>query len=308
MGKIKDKKISPKLKSGVVAIVGRSNVGKSTLLNRFVGEKVAIVSSSPQTTRNQIRAILNDKRGQIVFIDTPGMHVVRHALDRAMISAINDSLAGSDVILHLADTSRKPGAEEEMVIKKLSSLQQPVILGLNKMDLGGRYSKAYLDEWQKAGRKNEGGIIPVSLSASEGLGVEELLSEIYERLPCGEPFYPEDILTDFPRQLTIQEIIREKLLSCLREELPFSIAVLANEIVERSEKLTFVRATILVERDSQKGIVIGKSGKILRDIGQAARKELESIYEKKFYLELWVKINKDWKKDKELLRQIGCIV
>ncbi len=301
-----------KRKAGVVSIIGRPNAGKSTLLNYLVSEKVAIVSSVPQTTRNQIRAILNEARGQIVFLDTPGMHVSRHALDRAMISAINDSISGADVILHLVDATERLGEEEEMVIDRLSGVSAPIILGLNKIDIGDKYIQEYILAWeQKLGKSLSQAterIMPLPISALKGSNVDRLLDELFIRLPVGEPLYPEDILTDFPRKLNIQEIIREKLLLVLREELPFSIAVYVSDIIERSDKLTVVKAVIFVERASQKGIVIGRKGNILKKAGEAARRELQDLYGKKFYLDLWVKISKNWKQDPQLLREIGYII
>jgi len=300
------------MRSGIVAIIGRPNVGKSTLLNNLVGEKVAIVSAVPQTTRNQIRAILNEQRGQVIFLDTPGMHVTKHALDRAMIAAINDSLEGVDVILHLVDTTERVGVEEEMVMERLRGLKAPIILGLNKIDRGAKHIEDYILAWEgKIGKKLSEAtqrIMPIPLSALTGTNLDKLLDEIFSRLPEGEPLYPEDILTDFPRQLTIQDCIREKLLSYLKEEVPFSVAVFAEEIIERTPKLTYVKASILVERDSQKAIVIGCNGEHLKKAGESARKELENIYNKKFYLDLWVKVKENWKQDAELLRRIGYIL
>ncbi len=300
------------MKAGLVAIIGRPNVGKSTLLNRLVGEKVTIVSPIPQTTRHGIRAIFNEKRGQIVFLDTPGMHVSKHALDRAMIATINDSLSGADVVLHLVDSTERVGKEETMVIERLSGIDTPIILGLNKIDRNPRCVDEYIQAWEKKiGKKLSEAtdrIMPIPLSALLGTNTDRLLDELFARLSEGEPLYPADILTDFPRQLAIQDIIREKLLSYLKEELPFSIAVYAEEIIDRSDKLMVVEATILVERDSQKAIVIGRRGENLKKAGEVARKELEEIYEKKVYLDLWVKVDKNWKQDQDLLKRIGYIL
>jgi GTP-binding protein Era len=300
------------MKSGIVAIIGRPNVGKSTLLNRLVEEKVAIVSPVPQTTRNQIRAILNEKRGQIVFLDTPGMHVAWHALDRAMIAAINDAISGADVILHLADATNRIGEEEAMVIERLSRSRVPIVLGLNKIDRGAAHIDLYLRAWEEKLKKKLSEavdrVMPVPISGLTGTNIGVLLDELFARLPEGEALYPPDILTDFPRQLTIQDIIREKLLLYLKDELPFSTAVVAEEIVDRSEKLFYVKAGILVERDSQKGIVIGHKGEILKKVGQASREELEQIYGKKVFLDLWVKVEKDWKQDHEFLKRAGYIL
>jgi GTP-binding protein Era len=300
------------MKSGMVAIVGRPNSGKSTLLNLLAQEKVAIVSPVPQTTRHQIRAIVNDKRGQIVFCDTPGLQASRHALDRAMVGLINDSIQGADVILHLADVSRHVGEEETMIVERLVRARAPVILGLNKVDLPLHYIPEHLAAWQKALSRPlseaTDRLMPVPLSALRGTNTDKLIDEIFKRLPEGEALYPVDVLTDFPRQLAIQDCIREKLLMVLKEELPFSLAVFAEEIVDRSARLTYVKATILVERETQKGIVVGKSGAVLKKAGEAARRELQDIYGKKFFLDLWVKVEKKWKENQDLLRRMGYIL
>lgn len=299
-------------KAGVVAIIGRANAGKSTLLNRIAGEKVACVSPVPQTTRHQIRAIYNDHRGQIVFCDTPGLHVSKHALDRAMITLINDSLAGADVVVYMADVSRHFGEEEKMALDRLTSQNKPVILVLNKVDLSLTYISEFLGAWQaKLGQplsEITHRVMPVPLSALTGINADRLLEEIFQRLPEGEPLYPQDILTDFPRQWMVQDVIREKLLGILHEELPFSIAVLVEELKDRSAKLTYVAASILVERPTQKGMVIGRNGAVLKKAGEAARKDLEEIFEKKFYLDLQVKVKEHWKEDRELLKQMGYIL
>lgn len=299
-------------KAGVVAIIGRVNVGKSTLLNFLVGEKVAIVSPVPQTTRNQIRAILNEERGQIVFLDTPGMHVASHALDRSMIASINASLSGADIVLHLADVTERVGEEERMVADRLKNCGAFIILGLNKIDRGVKYLDEYIRLWEAAfsapiaqlGDR----LMLVPFSGLTGENVGKLLDELFGHLPQSPPFYPEDVLTDFPRQLTIQDIIREKFLLHLRQELPFSLAVFAEEIIDRSPKLCVVRAMILVERPSQKAIVIGKGGELLKKVGRESRLELAKVYGKKFYLELWVKVEENWKENRELLRQMGYIL
>jgi len=299
-------------RAGIVAIVGRANVGKSTLLNSLVGEKVAIVSAVPQTTRNQIRAILNENRGQIVFLDTPGMHETKHAFDRSMIAAINNSLEGIDVVVHLVDATERLGEEEAMVMDRLSSVKAPIILGLNKIDLGPRHLEDYLSAWErKIGKKLSDAtdrIMPIPLSALAGTNMDRLLDELFLRIPVGPALYPEDVLTDFPRQLTIQDCIREKFLLTMRQEIPFSIAVFAEEIIDRSEKLTVANVVIYVERDSQKGIVIGKRGEILKKVGEAARKELQEIYGKKIYLDLLVKVKEDWKSNTELLKMMGYLL
>ncbi len=300
------------MKSGIVAIIGRPNVGKSTLLNHLAGEKVAIVSPVPQTTRHQIRAVFNDTRGQIVFCDTPGLHTSRHALDRAMISLVNDSVEGADVLLHLVDVSRHVGDEETMTIERLCAARAPIVLGLNKVDVPGHYIAEYLAAWEKAlGRPLSGAtdrVMPVPVSALRGTNIDKLVDEIFARLPEGEALYPSDVLTDFPRQLAIQDVIREKLLFILKEELPFSIAVYAEEITDKSERLTYVKAVIFVERETQKAIVIGKGGAVLKKAGEGARKELQQIYGKRFFLDLWVKCENKWKQDEDLLKKMGYLL
>ncbi|MFA5039440.1 MAG: GTPase Era [Candidatus Omnitrophota bacterium] len=299
-------------KAGVVAIIGRANAGKSTLLNRLAGEKVAIVSPVPQTTRHQIRAIYNDPRGQIVFCDTPGMHVGRHSLDRAMVTLINDSLSGADVIVYLVDSSKHVGEEEQMALERLSAQNKSVILGLNKIDMPVSNIPEYLSAWeQKLGRplsEVTHRVMPVPICALDGTNLDRLLEEIFARLPEGEALYPQDVLTDFPRQWMIQDVIREKLLSVLLDELPFSLAVLVEEAKDRNPKLVYVKARILVERDSQKGIVIGHNGSVLKKAGEAARRELEDMFGKKFYLDLLVRVEEKWKENRELLKDMGYVL
>ncbi len=299
------------MKAGVVAIVGRANVGKSTLMNNLVGEKVAIVSKVPQTTRNQIRAILNERRGQIVFIDTPGMHISKHALDRAMINAVTSSLEGVDVVVHLVDITEYVGEEEFMIMDRLCKVRAPIILGLNKIDCNAKYINEYIQAWQKRLNLDLSSaterLMPVPVSALKGTNLDRLVDEIFVRLPEGLPLYPEDVLTDFPRQLNIQDVVREKFLFYLREELPFSLGIYAEEITDKTERLTYVKVVILVERNTQKSIVIGKDGEMLKKVGAEARKDLEEIYSKKFYLDLFVKVEEDWKEDQELLRKMGHI-
>jgi len=298
------------MKAGIVAIVGRPNTGKSTLLNRILGEKVAIVSPTAQTTRHQIRGVLHEPRGQIVFLDTPGLHTKKHAFDRAMMTVLQESMSGADVLLHLVDATERVGEEEEMLLRQLRHEPAPVILALNKIDRGTAHIGDYLKAWERTlGRSlNEAGrVTPVPISALKGTNVERLLAVCFDLLPEGEPLYPEDVLTDFPRQLTVQDIVREKLLGDLREEVPFSMAVYAEEIIDRRQDLTVVKVIILVERDAQKAIVIGRKGDLLKRVGTAARRELEEVYGKKFFLELWVKVDPKWKQNQELLRRIGYI-
>lgn len=297
---------------GIVAIVGRTNTGKSTLLNYILGKKVAIVSQIPQTTRNIIRGILTEKRGQIVFVDTPGIHKPKHHLGKYMNILAEDSAQGADLIMHLVDSSERVGEEEEMVVHYLTSAKAPVVLALNKVDLGGKFVPAYLKLWEEKKGKTlqelTDSFIAIPVSALKGTNIDRLLDVLFSHLPEGPELYPEDIVSDFPERLACADIIREKLFECMREELPYSIGVLVDEIAERSKKLTYIRADILVERDSQKAIVIGAQGKVMKNVGSLARKELEGILDRKVYLELNVKVRQGWRQDTEILRQMGIIV
>lgn len=297
---------------GIVAIVGRTNTGKSTLLNNILGKKVAIVSKIPQTTRNIIRGILTEKRGQIVFVDTPGIHKPKHRLGKYMNILAEDSAQGADLIMHLVDSSERVGEEEEMVVHYLTPAKVPVVLALNKVDLGGKFVPEYLKLWEEKKGKTlqelEDALIAIPVSALKGTNIDRLLDVLFSHLPEGPELYPEDIVSDFPERLACADIIREKLFECMREELPYSIGVLVDEIAERSKKLTYIRADILVERDSQKAIVIGVQGKVMKTVGSLARKELEGILDRKVYLELNVKVRQGWRQDTEILRQMGIIL
>lgn len=297
---------------GIVAIVGRTNTGKSTLLNYILGKKVAIVSQIPQTTRNIIRGILTEKRGQIVFVDTPGIHKPKHRLGKYMNILAEDSAQGADLIMHLVDSSERVGEEEEMVVHYLTSAKAPVVLALNKVDLGGKFVPEYLKLWEEKKGKTlqelTDSFIAIPVSALKGTNIDRLLDVLFSHLPEGLELYPEDIVSDFPERLACADIIREKLFECMREELPYSIGVLVDEIAERSKKLTYIRADILVERDSQKAMVIGAQGKVMKNVGSLARKELEGVLGRKVYLELKVKVRQGWRQDTEILRQMGIIL
>lgn len=300
------------LRCGIVAIVGRPNVGKSTLLNYILGEKVAIVSAVPQTTRTQIRGIFNDKRGQIVFLDTPGLHIPKTKLGKFMNISAEDAIMGADVVLHLVDTSESPGEEENIIVEKLKDVKAPIVLGLNKIDLGGEYLPKYIKLWEEKRQKPitelTDSLISIPISSLKGYNVDRLLEVLFSNLAEGPELYPPDILTDFPRKLAVADIIREKLFLFMREEVPHSIAVLVNEITERSDKLIFIRAEILVERPSQRMIIIGKKGEMLKKVGTLSRKELEGYFGKKIFLELWVKVEEDWRRDPQLLKELGYVV
>src|SRR3989338_3858505 len=289
-------------KCGIVAIVGRTNTGKSTLLNYILGKKVAIVSKIPQTTRNIIRGILTEKRGQIIFVDTPGIHKPKHRLGKYMNILAEDSASGADLIMHLVDSSERVGEEEEMVVNYLKAASAPIVLALNKIDLGGKFVPEYLKLWEeKKGKTLQelgDALIVIPISALKGTNIDRLL----------EVLFSQEVISDFSERLSYADIIREKLFECMREELPYSIGVLVDEIAERSKKLTYIRADILVERDSQKAIVIGDKGKVMKNVGSLARKELEGALGRKVYLELNAKVKPGWRQDTEILRQMGIIL
>lgn len=293
---------------GIVAIVGRPNTGKSTLLNYILKQKVAIVSKVPQTTRNIIRGILNENRGQVVFVDTPGIHKPKNAIGKHMNILAGDSINGADIILHLADSSEAVGEEERMVVDTLSEAKAPVVLALNKIDLGGKFISEYLKLWEeKKGKSIQelSDLTAIPISSLKGTNLDKLLEILFSHLPEGPLLYPDDIISDFPQKLAYADIIREKLFECMFQEVPHSIAVLIDEIIERSSKLIYIRADIFVERDSQKAIVIGDKGQIVKKVGSLARRELEELLDKKVYLELNVKVKENWRQDEEILRKMG---
>lgn len=293
------------MKSGFVALIGRPNTGKSTLLNYLLGEKVSIVSCVPQTTRFQCRGVYNDERGQIVFVDTPGMHVPEDGLGRYLNDAVMQAKNSTDVALYVADTTRAPGAEEENIVRQLKKDKTPVIMALNKIDKGKGHMRDYLEFWQKIMPEENPLVISVPISAKTGENTGRLLQEIFSQLHEGEPYYPPEILTDFPRRLAISDIIREKFLKRLHEELPHSLAILIEEIIERSKELTYIKAIILVEKQNHKQMVIGKGGRLIKEAGQEARKELEELLEKKVFLELTAKVEPKWQENPLILKKLG---
>ena len=290
--------------SGFVTIVGRPNVGKSTLLNSLIGEKISIVSKTPQTTRYQIRGILNDKNGQIVFIDTPGMHAFSGRLVRQLNTIAKKAFIGIDLILYVVDTCRRPGEEERRVVTLLQNQPAEIIMALNKIDRGEGYSQEYVSLWEAESRGRKKIIYYIPVSALTKKNIELLKQKILENLPPGEPFYPAGEATDFPLKLRIADLIREKLFESLQDELPHDIAVMA-ENIEEKEKITVVDAVVYVKRFSQKKIVIGKNGAMAKKIGTAARKDIEEVLGRKVYLQLWVKVVPDWHNKVRLLKELG---
>lgn len=295
-------------RSGMVAIVGRPNVGKSTLLNAIIGEKVSIVSHIPQTTRSQLRGIYSEERGQIVFIDTPGFHRSKDRLDQHMNKASSATFNDVDCLIYLVDTTRKIGTEEENIAHQLRNVKTPFILGLNKVDLRSSDIPAYVSFWEKIKGKPVQEIenfTMIALSGQNGENVEKLIEIVFDRLPQGHPLYDEDTIADTPRRIMIADIVREKLFLVMRKEVPHSIGVLVENIHKRSKNTLLIKMLILVERDTQKEIVIGKRGEILKNIGTAARQELEVILESKIFLELHVKTEPNWRDKEGTLSELG---
>jgi GTP-binding protein Era len=290
------------VKSGSVSVIGRPNAGKSTLVNRIVGEKVAIVSDKPQTTRKRILGIARRPGAELALVDTPGIHRPEHRMNAAMVRDATDALETSDVVLCVVDAAGKPGTGDDFVLSLVSKAGAPAILALNKIDLVPKESLLPMIA-AFAGRGLFQEIVPVS--AKTGDGVERLAGLLAERLPDGEASYPEDYLTATPESEWVAEVIREKLLERTREELPFASAVVVEAVREDEAKgLTVVTASIVVEREGQKGIVVGKGGAMIRDIGTAARAELEAETGRRFFLELTVRVREDWRDDEGFLSRI----
>jgi GTP-binding protein Era len=289
------------LRSGFVTIVGRPNVGKSTLLNRLVGQKVAIVTAKPQTTRNRILAIANTGAAQIVFFDTPGIHRPKHEMNRRMVGVAVESLKQVDLALLLVDVTEPPGPGDLYVLERISQARTPVVLGINKID---RVKKQEIlpaiDDYRR--KHDFADIVPIS--ALEGDNVEALLGALTKHLPEGEPLYPSETLTDLPERFFVAEMVREKILELTREEIPYASAVLI-EAWEESERLTRIEATVLVERDSQKGILVGKGGSMMKRIGTAAREDIEVFLGTKVFLGLHVKVRSGWRENERLLSELG---
>ena len=289
-------------RSGFVALVGRPNAGKSTLMNYMVGQKVAIMSDKPQTTRNKIMGIVNTENSQTIFIDTPGIHKPRHRLGEIMVRAAESTLSEVDVVVWVVDCSQKLGTGDEFVAERLSKIKTPVILALNKIDLLSK--EALLPLLQKYSElKDFVAVVPIS--AKTGENVEGFSSEIQKRLKKGPRYFPEDMVTDQPERLIMAELIREKVLDLTREEIPHAIGVDMEEITLRPNGDIYARGIIYVERESQKGIVIGKKGAILKEVGQKARIDMEALLGNKVFLDLWVKVKKDWRNSNKAIQQLG---
>ena len=294
-----------KIKCGFVTIVGRPNSGKSTLMNNLLGQKISIVSRVPQTTRYIIRGILNLKDAQIVFVDTPGIHIYKHKLSSELNSMAFNSLDSVELILYVVDVGRCPREEETRIMKDLVLRETPVIMALNKTDVSNKFVNEYIEMWRELSQNKQGPLkyfLPIS--ALKGHNLDSLLKSILEFLPKSEPFYEKDAVTDFPLNYRVSDIIREKICLLLKEELPHNMAVEIEDI-QQEDNITKIMANILVAKKSQKPIVIGEKGSMIKEIGTLSRKELEGVFSKKVFLQLWVKLKKDWQDSPRILKELG---
>ena len=292
------------MKAGLVALVGRPNAGKSTLLNRFVGQKVAIVSDKPQTTRHRILGVRNTPGGQLVFVDTPGIHKPEHRMNRRMVDEAIRSLRDADVAVLIVDVTARPGTGDRYVIEAVRRAGVPAVLALNKIDLVHKPKLLPLiEDYARAAEFNA--IVPIS--AVTGDGEKALEEEVLKALPEAEPLYPAEFLTDQTERTLAAELVREKVLHHMREELPFTTAVIIDsfEEPERPGAPTRIFASILVEHDSQKPIVVGHGGSMIKRIGTEARRDLEAMLDGPVYLDLHVKVREDWRDDERLLDELG---
>ena len=290
-------------RSGFVAIIGRPNVGKSTLLNRILGEKIVITSDKPQTTRNRIHGIHTLPDAQIVFIDTPGIHQARSSLNKYMVDTALSSLKGADAVLFLVEATSPAGNRESLILQNLTDVEVPVFLVINKIDLVPKESLLPLiDSYSRLHSFH--GVIP--LSAATGDGVEQLVKGVRDTLPEGPRYFPDDILSDVPERFIVAEIIREKVFRLTRDEIPYSVAVVIDSFKEREDgSLISISATINVERDSQKGIIIGRKGEMLKRIGSQARQDIERLVAAKVFLELFVRVSRQWTESSRMLKEFG---
>lgn len=292
-----------KYKSGFVTLIGRPNVGKSTLMNQLIGQKIAITSDKPQTTRNRIQTVLTEDQGQIIFLDTPGIHQAKNKLGKFMVNVAERTINEVDVILWLVEPSTFIGAGEQLIIEKLKKSNTPVILVINKIDLVKKEEiLAFIEAYRKCLDFAE--IIPVS--ALKGENKQELIDVLFRYLPEGPMYFDEDTITDQPERQIVAELIREKALRLLSDEIPHGIAVSIDQMKERPQgNMIDISATIICERDSHKGIIIGKQGTMLKKIGMQARREIENLLDTKVFLQLWVKVKKEWRDSDFLIKNYG---
>ena len=301
---------APPFRAGFVALVGKPNTGKSTLFNAYLGQKVAIVSPRPQTTRTVLRGALTLPQAQVVFLDTPGFHQPVHRLGAAMVELAGRALADADIVVWVVDLTTPPDAADQAVAALLRERAGvPVLLALNKADAvadaeaAGRPYRALLAD--PAGRPGYAAALTLSATGRGAAGRQALLDAILAHLPESPPYYPEDFLTDQPLRAIAAELVREQAMRLTRDEVPHVITVVVDEFKERSAEMTYIAATVYVERESQKGILLGREGRMMKQIGQAARREIETLVGTRVYLELWVKVRKNWRQDPQALKWLG---
>lgn len=303
---VEEPELSADHRSGFVAVLGRPNVGKSTLMNAYLGQKIAIVSEKPQTTRNRLLGILTRRDAQVIFVDTPGIHAPLHKLGRYMVETAVRAIPDADVVLFMVDASLPPTGEDALVAEAIRERGGglPVIVAFNKGDLlpslESSYVEAYLAMLQPT---QPTAWLPIS--AVRGDNRDKLLELVIAHLPLGPRYYPEDQITDQQTRFIAAELVREAALRRLRQEVPYALAVVVDEFKRRSEDMIYIGATIFVERDSQKGIIIGQGGKTLKDIGKTARTEIEKLVDTRVFLELWVKVRPKWRKKEDELNRLG---
>lgn len=291
-------------KSGFVSIIGRPNVGKSTFVNRVIGHKIAIMSDKAQTTRNKIQGVMTRDDAQIIFIDTPGIHKPKHKLGDYMMRVAKNTLSEIDAIMFMVNVNEDIGRGDEYIMEMLKNVKTPIFLVLNKIDLVHPDTlMPKIEQYQSYMDFTD--IIPIS--ALEGLNVDLFIDVLKSFLPEGPKYYPDNQISDHPEQFVVSEIIREKILHLTSEEIPHAIGVNVDRMIKEDEDRVRIEATIYVERDSQKGIVIGKGGKKLKEVGKRARRDIEMLLGSKVYLELWVKVQRDWRNKVNFIRQIGYV-
>lgn len=291
-------------KSGFVSIIGRPNVGKSTFVNRVIGHKIAIMSDKAQTTRNKIQGVMTRDDAQIIFIDTPGIHKPKHKLGDYMMRVAKNTLSEIDAIMFMVNVNEDIGRGDEYIMEMLKNVKTPIFLVLNKIDLVHPDTlMPKIEQYQSYMDFTD--IIPIS--ALEGLNVDHFIDVLKSFLPEGPKYYPDNQISDHPEQFVVSEIIREKILHLTSEEIPHAIGVKVDRMIKEDEDRVRIEATIYVERDSQKGIVIGKGGKKLKEVGKRARRDIEMLLGSKVYLELWVKVQRDWRNKVNFIRQIGYV-
>lgn len=293
---------SKKFRSGFVAIIGRPNVGKSTLMNHLIGQKIAIMSDKPQTTRNKIHGVYTTNDTQIVFLDTPGIHKPQSKLGNYMMQTAESALKEVEAALFLIDAAEGLGGGDRFIIEQLKKVKTPVFLVMNKIDkVEPEQLLPMITQYNELYEFAE--IVPIS--ALKGNNVDTLLKQISRYLPEGPQYYPADQITDHPEQFVCSELIREKILHMTREEIPHSIAVTIEDMRVKENGVVYIGAVIFVERDSQKGIIIGKKGELLKEVGKQARKDIEALLGSRIFLELWVKVKKDWRNQERVLKDLG---